>query len=123
MIPNIWKKIHIVCGCHKITNENAPIKMMPHEGVNGGDIFYSCPKYYEENRTYGEKACGNRISIRDYQKMVEHISDILEDSYRNRSIVNLTGMKWKNNSVEYEIIQHTGSQIVIAVKNTRTIYA
>ena len=116
MIPKIWNKISIVCGCHK-----HPVPMEPHDGKDGKDMFYSCPKYYEENRDYGEKACGNRLSIRDYEKIVKHISDILEETYKNRGTICLTGLKWKDNSIEYEVIEHSGSKIIVAVKNNRII--
>ena len=45
MIPKIWNKISIVCGCHK-----HPVPMEPHDGKDDKDMFYSCPKYYEANR-------------------------------------------------------------------------
>jgi hypothetical protein len=118
MVKNIWKNIHIYCGCHKpLTN----IKMMPHEGTEGRDMFYSCPKYYPENREYGEKACGNRISITDYKKMVEHISDILEDAMQSRAQIDLTGMSWSSNGIDFTIQKHDRDYIEVAIINRRTI--
>ena len=64
-ITGIWKDITIVCGCHE-----QPVKMIIQEGPSS--LFYSCPRYYPENRNENESACANRINLIDYEEMVNY---------------------------------------------------
>jgi hypothetical protein len=122
MIENIWEKISIYCGCH-----DKPIKMVPHEGStyavwSGGtnSMFYSCPKYYEENRTPDEHACFNRLNLVEYEEAVTHISDIKEQSMTEDSSVNLTGYRWKNKKgTEFQIMTDDKDGIKISVINRK----
>lgn len=110
MLTGIWKDIEIYCG-----NEHSElIKLEPRQGPLS--LFYACPKYYEENRTELEHKCDNRISLNEYEALVEHISDKITDAELNDQILNLKGYCWKNKGVLYEVIEHS-KKIKIKVTN------
>ena len=83
MITNLWSQIQLYCANHE-----EPVHMVPHEAAtsrisqslygNTQNTFYSCPKYYPENRTDGEPACRNHISITEFERMLGHLSQLIE---------------------------------------------
>lgn len=120
MIRNIWGKVRIFCGNH---GEDATIKMKGHEGAEDLDMFYSCPKYYPENREEGEHPCGNRLSISDYEQCVQHISDMLEQAEENGAVINLTGHRWADKKrTTFCVIRHTPNHIDVLVLNKQALH-
>lgn len=119
MILNICSRIHIYCGCH-----DKPIKMVPHEGTTvnlfgGGStsMFYSCPKYYEDNRAEDEKACFNRLSISEYEGMVNEICRQIEENSGN---INLAGYTWKNKQgTKFHVFRDDPRGIDISVESMK----
>lgn len=99
IIKNLWNNIEIVCGCHE-----EKVLLQPNE--NGSTLFYSCPKYYSANRKEGEKACSNRISMNDYQALVEYIGGKLADAELRNEREHLEGFHWKKRNIEYTIEKH-----------------
>lgn len=65
MITGSWGDITLVCG----NTHEQPIEMVLQEGP--ASLFYACPKYHSENRSEGERACNNRLSIDDFFKALE----------------------------------------------------
>lgn len=119
MVKNIWSKIKLVCGNH---GEDTSIEMIPHDGAEGLDLFYSCPKYYPDNRPADERPCGNRINLVEYQAAVEHISDVLEENESMGGSVDLRGHKWTNKKgIQFEVIAHKRDKIVVKCLNTRAL--
>ncbi len=119
MVKNIWSSIRLFCGNHE---DNHSIEMIPHEGADGLDMFYSCPKYYPENRSAEERPCGNRINLVEYQAAVEHISEVLEEAQLDGGTVNLRGHKWKNKKgIRFEVINHSMNHIDISFVNERAL--
>ncbi len=115
MITNVWNNIRIFCGNH---GEDFSIEMTPHEGADGLDMFYSCPKYYPENRTESERPCGNRITINEYKDMVEHLSKMIEDAEIQYQKLDLAGYKWRSKrGVAYMVFRHTKKHIDVLVYN------
>lgn len=110
IVKNIWEKVKIYCGCHDELVELTP-------NTKGSTLFYSCPKYYGANRAPNEKACTNRISMDDYQALVEHIGDILYENEVKRISENLTGHKWKRRNIEYEIIREENNFFYVKIIN------
>lgn len=115
MINGIWKSIQIFCGNHG----HEYIKLVPHEGNEGQDIFYSCPKYYPENRTADESACFNRFTIAQYERLVTYISSLIESAIMSNTTINLTHMTWVDNGIEYKVISHENDDIKIAILNKK----
>ncbi len=121
IIKNIWNKVSIYCGYHE-----GPVELVPNTRVCdarfagtavGNMLFYSCPKYYSENRSPGETACANRIKIDDYQGMVEHISEKIAENDANGVIEDLTGYEWKKRGIHFRIIKYTDEAIHVSVIN------
>ena len=96
MIKNLWKNVKIYCGKHKEL-----VELVPNE--KGSTLFYFCPKYYSMNREPNEKACVNRISMMDYQMIVEHLGDVISMAEQNQEMINLTGYRWKKKNIRCEI--------------------
>lgn len=121
MIQNLWHAVQITCGCHN----DQKIPMVPHEGsttfVQGGvqnSLFYSCPKYYPDQRNEGEKPCFNRLSIDEYEDLIMHLSNLLEDAECSGATVNLAGIRWKNKKgTLFEVLKHNSKGIRVAVMN------
>ncbi len=119
MVKNIWSNIRLFCGNHE---DKHSIEMMPHDDAEGLEMFYSCPKYYPENREGNERPCGNRINLVEYQAAVEHISDILEEHQSNGGTINLVGHKWKNKKgIYFEVVGHSMNHIDISFINQRAL--
>lgn len=116
MIKNFWKKIVLICGNHP----DEEILMNLIEGPSS--LFYACPKYYPENRTPNERACANRINLVDFEKMVDHLSELYEENFLEGNLINLTGHRWVYKKViEYEVIEHTQDQIKVKMKNKKAL--
>lgn len=114
MIKNIWKNIDAVCG----NNHDEKILLEP---TMGKDLFYACPKYRPENRKEGERICGNRISLKEFEAMIQHLTDVLEDSDMLMGTVDLTGHKWKSRGVEFCVLKHNKDYIRVAVLNKKAL--
>ena len=103
LIPGIWDEIIPVCARHE-TEEI----MVPQQGPSS--IIYTYPKYKKENRVISEGVyedpCLNYIPIKDYQEMVEKISDELASQKILFQNACLTGMRWKKNGISFEVISH-----------------
>ena len=122
MISNIWNQIRICCGCHG----KETVMMMPHDGSEAsaqggktGSIFYSCPRYYPENRSENERACFNRISIAEYEELVLKISSVLESADASGQVLNLSGMCWTNKrGTKFKVLKHERTLILVSVVNS-----
>ena len=101
MIKNIWNEIEVFCG----NGHNELIKMEIQQGPHS--LFYACPKYHPENRGENERACNNRINLVDYEKMIDHISDILIDAELDGRVEYLTGHSWSANGIDFKVVDHS----------------
>ena len=73
MIKNLWKKTHFYC-----SYRHEPVEMTINDK---GDfsMFYSCPKYYPENRLENEQACPMRLNFVDAEAILNEISRMTDD--------------------------------------------
>lgn len=89
-ILNIWRHITLTCGCHK--GQHVPMTIQ-----RGPDsLFYSCPKYYPENRENGEIACANRINLIDFEEMTDIISEKVVEAEQNFEVLDLNNVQFDN---------------------------
>lgn len=114
MIMNLWQSIEIYC-----SNHDEPVKMTIQQGPHS--LFYSCPKYYPDNRGEYERACSNRINLVDYEAMINYISELLMDAELNNRADNLTNVNWKSKGIEFYIIEHTKDKIKIKMLNKKAL--
>ena len=76
------------------------------------NMFYSCPKYYPDQREPDEACCRNHISMKEFENMLSHISSILEEGEKNGKVINLVGTSWTSRTgVKYRILKHTDKHI------------
>ena len=116
LIRGSWDDITLVC-CYR---HKEPIPMIIQAGPSSP--FYACPKYHEENREPGERACNNRLSLQDYTKMLEHLHKMVIDAELNDEKINLTNYTWKDRKgIEYKVLSQNGDKLVISVYNKRAI--
>ena len=91
--------------------------------INNGphSLFYSCPKYYPENRAADERACPNRLNLVDYERMLDRISDEMIQRIENNETTDLTNFKWKDckSHATFEVIQHNDDIITVTVYNPK----
>ena len=118
MLTSIYSRVRLVCGNHP----SSDVYLVPHEGNMGQDMFYACPKYYAENRSVGESQCMNRISLTDLDKIIMHISDVIEQAEENGSSIRIEGMCWKTGrGIECRVLRETKDHIDVAVINRRVL--
>lgn len=107
----MWADIVLLCGNHEEPIETT-IQVGPHSP------FYACPKYFEENRNEGEHKCANRLNLVEFEKMIDHINEILCEEAMCNNNVCLKNHSWKAKGVTYKIISHRPEKIVISFVNT-----
>jgi hypothetical protein len=115
-ITGTWGDITLVCTHRHVK----PVEMVLQQG--GTSLFYACPKYRAENREPDERACNNRLSLEDFEKMLGHIDEIRRDCEMNSEKPVLTHHAWKDRkSTEYTVLEHKGDAMTIGVFNKRAI--
>lgn len=119
MVKNFWNMVELYCGNHNYQDGDEIIKMTPKEGPLS--LFYSCPKYYPENRDELERACANRLDLVNYEKMIDHLSKLFEEAELNGSKVNFKNHKWKEKGIEYEVFEHTEKSIKVKMINRKAL--
>ena len=128
MIVNLWNKITLLCA-----NHDYPVKMRPHDPGTGlltaqlygaqTNMFYSCPKYYEENRKEGETLCRNHISMKEFENLLNYISKEIETAEEDGGQIDLSGDVWKSkNGTVFKIVSHTEDEIVVSCLNERSLW-
>lgn len=117
MIKNLWKHIDVVCGNH---GEDTSVKMGWKTGHRS--MFYSCPKYYPDARESGERACCNNVSVEDFEKIVDSLSDELSAMMKmGNPTPNLTNYSFKLKSIVIKVLSHTDDSIVISILNKKAL--
>lgn len=114
MIKNIWGTIKLYCPRHE--------EPIPLEIQNGSKVlFYACPKYNPMNREQHEIACRNFIYLNEYEKMIEHVSHLLEVADMNNEVIDLTNHKWSDNGIDFEIFKYSDNDIRIKMLNRKAL--
>lgn len=109
-IKGFWETAVLVCGNHEDEIE-MEIKAGP------SSLFYACPKYSPDKRSKGEKPCFNRISIKEFEGMLQDIFELL--SAEENTVFNITNYAWTRRGIRYKVLSHTDKQIKIQVINPR----
>ena len=81
-------------------------------------MFYSCPKYYKENRSDDEKACFNRINLIEYEEMVNEVAKRIAGDNEGMDQINIEGCRWKNKKgTEFTVVKHDDWEIGVKIIN------
>lgn len=115
IITGGWNDVTLLCACHQ-----EPVELVLQSGPSS--LFYACPKYHQENRIEGERACNNRLSLEDFTKMLEHLHGTIIDSEMRDQHIQLTNFSWKNpKGTQFRVLDHHGDKFTISVYNKRAI--
>lgn len=116
MIKNLWKQIEVVCGHHGDDHSN---KMYLKQGPSS--LFYACPKYYPENRQPGEAGCANRVNLVDFEKIVDKITEEIENAEMQGQQICLNNVTFKVRYTEVMVLKHTKEKIVLKLVNKQAV--
>ena len=130
MIKGLWSKVRLVCGNH---SDESKIIMNPHEAAksaiskalygSSSGMFYSCPKYYPENRSENEPCCRNHISVKEFEDMIGFIANKVSEYESMGGTFELVGLTWKSRSgVEYTVVKQTDTHIDIKCVNEKALW-
>lgn len=116
MITNLWGFTKLVCGNHP--NESNPPELVLKQ--TGKMVYYGCPTYSPKRPN---DSCRNAITTRDYEKMLEYLSDKINSAYLNLQTINLTNHQWQTNNkkITFKVIEHNNFGITIMVTNKEVI--
>ena len=116
VISGTWNDIVIVC----TYRHGEPVEMKPKEGPES--VFFACPKYHEENREPGERACNNRLNLIDHDKIIAHIDGMRYDAEMRGEVICLNGHSWKGpRGIECRVLSHVKDRITVSVVNKLAI--
>ena len=118
MIKGLWETVEVYC--NNLSRHSEPVKLeIVENGYNG--YFHACPNYHSFDSSKGEKQCTNRLSPIEYEKMLKHISDLIEEADKNNEVCDLTGYKWKQKGVSFEVAEYSQNKIKIYMLNPKQI--
>lgn len=116
MITGSWDDITLVCG----NTHDEPVNMGRQEGASS--LFYACPKYHRENRSEGERACNNRLSIDDFLKALASLHEKIIEAELQDERLQLTNYEWKDRKgTRYKVLEHEGNKLTISVYNKKAV--
>ena len=115
MIKNLWKNTTFCCGYR----HEHPVDMIFNE--RGESLFYSCPKYYPENRKPGEQACPMRMNTVDAEGILEQFSTIIEIDMENGIEKDYKNFKFKYKTIEVTILEYSPEKIKIQILNKKAL--
>ncbi|MBQ8895448.1 MAG: hypothetical protein IJY88_01480 [Clostridia bacterium] len=111
IISGAWKNTVFVCGNHTDEkNLNLPVMEI---SAGPRSLSYICPKCNPLNRAEGEAKCCNEISLNDYEKAIQHLSDKIIEAEDNDEQLCLLHHKWKRKTMNFEVIEHKNDRLVV----------
>jgi len=98
MVRNLWKNVTLVCSEHP--GEKFVLEL-------DAKYNYVCPKH-----------CGNSISLREVEKMLDFLADKIRENELNDNVEILTGFTWKDKrkAIYYEVLSHDHKNGILEIK-------
>ena len=121
MITGIWSKVRLVCCNNHAEPQEMYVRSNQDNKRQIEDVFYACPKYNPMNREKGEEPCLNRISVSEFEKMLNMLSNIIIDAEDAGREIHLQNYKFETKTAYYAVLNETGDNIVISVLNKRVM--
>ena len=110
MKTNSWEKVTLICANH---GEDKSHKMILQQGRS---LFYACPCYKSEN---GSRGCKNNLTLHAFEKMLDRIDN--ESQSNPLEVMEVTGLRWKDNGVDYEVIAQEDDRFTVSILNRKSI--
>lgn len=114
LIKGFWETVTLICGNHPGEEVEMELKS------GSTSLFYACPRYDADKRPSGEPPCLNRISLKEFERMLDDLFELLTGDDAVSTVLNLTNHSWRRKGIEYRVLFHTEKQIKIQVLNCRT---
>ena len=99
MVTGLWNKVELYCGLHE---ELVKMELATKNGV----IYYECALGKSENVKDESLLCKSTISLKDFEKMLDHISAIMCDAVKNNEEPNLKNTQFTLGKIKYKVIEH-----------------
>jgi len=119
MVKNLFDGLTVYC-----LNHEEPVRM---DVKSGSSLFYACPKYMRKDDEHPdgheetERACANRISFTDLEKIMEQISQEVEDAAFAGQEFDITGLRGKIRTLEYRVLKYEPGDIRLGILNRMAI--
>ena len=97
MVTGLWEKTEVYCDLH-----DAPKKM--ELVMKNGVVFYQCTLGKDEKE--GAALCNNKLSLKDFEKMLDYISDMMCEAIKNNEEPNLKNTVFRIGKIRYKIFEH-----------------
>ena len=109
MITGLWSHTKLFCDCHP--------QCCPEMVVldNGRKSYYVCPRFFSENRKPLEQPCLNRISIDDYETVLEALSNAIIEAEENGEKLYLNNYALSTRKARYKVSSKGDSDYIISV--------
>ena len=115
MIKNLWKDTKFYCS-HR---HEHPIEMSYNQGPHS--LFYSCPKYYPENRGPDEPACPMRLNMVDAEGLLEKLSEYIEKDMEQDRIRDYTNLEFDYKQIHVKVLKYHDGKFKLYIYNKKAI--
>lgn len=115
MITNLWNITDFYCSYR----HDKPVKMGYNN--NGLTLFYSCPKYYPENREPGEPACPMRLNMVDAEGILDKFSKIIEEDEDKDIYRNYKNFEFDYKSIHVKVLKYENDSIHLDIFNRKAL--
>ena len=116
-ISKAWQHTKLICGNH---GDDLTHEMRLEE--TGKTLTYICPNFTEETRKKGECTCNNKITLYDFEKMLDKVASTIIKADMKNEIIHLDNFTWKNNQgISYKVIKHAPEEIIVTVLNPKAL--
>lgn len=107
MVTGLWNKTEMYCDMH---DSLVKMELTERKGV----VFYECLLGKSENVKDESLLCKNTLSLKDFEKMLDYISNIMCEAVRNNEEPNLKNTEFTIGKIKYKIFEHNDTIKVIA---------
>lgn len=108
-ITGSWINTLVYC-----MNEKHPEPILMPLDDSRQTLIYQCPK------------CGNKLSMAEFEKMLDHLQDLQMEAAMTDTSLNLTNYTWKERSGigkgnSYKVLHHNDPELKIGVVNPMAV--
>lgn len=99
VISDSWGNTTVLCAKHQVPMELTEVRRQ---------MEYDCPH------------CQNKMNINDFNKMIDHLNDLIVEAVMEDREVILTNYYWKDrNGIEFKVLKHEDGKFEIEVWNKK----